>query len=103
IKVDFEMWGEICCGNHDQYNGSDTKNIPIPQFTAINTPTYDFVTVLNNGVPESKVAISYTKTSLGDIDRISNMVLNESSPPQDKRLTGYQTVATSGSNNVPTF
>jgi hypothetical protein len=96
------MWGEICCGNHDQYNGSDTKDITIPQFTPINTPTYDFVTIQNNGVFEPKATISYTKTSLSDIDRLSVMVLNESSPPQDKRLTGYQQVATSGSNDLPT-
>ncbi|MDB5279232.1 MAG: Pentaxin family [Ferruginibacter sp.] len=101
IKIDFEMWGEICCGNHDWYIGSDTKDIAIPQFTAINTPTVDFATVQNNGVFEPKAIFSYTKTSLGDIDRISNMVINESSPPQDKRLTGYLPVATSGSNQLP--
>ena len=102
IKIDFEMWGEICCGNHDQYNGTDSKDIAIPQFSAINTPAFDFVTVQNNGVFEPKATISYTKSTLSDIDKISVMVLNEQSPPRDTRLTGYQTVATSGSNNVAT-
>jgi hypothetical protein len=102
IKIDFEMWGEICCGNHDQYNGSDTKDITIPQISAINTPTYEFVTVQNNGVYVPKARISYTKVTLNEMDTRSVMVLNESSPPQDQRLTGYQTVATSGWNDVST-
>jgi len=102
IKIDFEMWGEICCGNHDQYNGSDIKDITIPQISAINTPTYEFVTVQNNGVYVPKARISYTKVTLNEMDNRSVMVLNESSPPQDQRLTGYQTVATSGWNDVST-
>ena len=102
IKIDFEMWGEICCGNHDQYNGSDIKDITIPQISAINTPTYEFVTVQTNGVYVPKARVSYTKATLNEMDNRSVMVLNESSPPQDQRLTGYQTVATSGWNDVST-
>ena len=79
----------------------DTKDISIPQMSGINTPTYEFVTVQNNGVFEPRAKVSYTKLLLNEVDNVSKMVLNDNALPRNNRLYDNMPVALSGSNNVP--
>jgi hypothetical protein len=81
---------------------ADNQSITIPQMSLINEIKYDFVAVQSSsGLYEPKVRLSYKKSTLNDMDRMSAMVINESIPPQDQRLTGYLPVGTSGSYDLP--
>jgi hypothetical protein len=67
----------------------DFKEVDITQMSSINTPTYNFLTALNNGIYEPRARLTHSKASFNEVDNQSNLILYDGSISPNPRITGY--------------
>jgi hypothetical protein len=94
-KIKIEGVWEINGNDDETING--TKDLTLITMSALNNPTYEFLTVLSGSTYSGKARISYSKFSLNDVDSVSTIKLYKS---DGSAISGDMTISTSGYYDV---